>query len=285
MSLLGFLLVLTAALCHATWNFHVKRINGGAELIWLFSVIALVVYAPVTLWVLLTTENDFSLWPSLFIIGSVLLHLGYFLLLQTGYRKGDLSLVYPTARATGPLLSTTFAIAFLGESLSPQMALGAGAIIFGVLMLTGGIRPGGQRMSASLAFGLGAGVLIGSYTAWDAYTVSVLMVSPLILDYANSIARTVLLAPVAWRRREVVRRQWREHRGGVIIIAVFSPLAYILVLYAMTFTPVAYVAPLREVSVVLTVLAGSLLLGEGQLARRLGWAVVILIGMTVLVTA
>ncbi|WP_425416973.1 hypothetical protein [Oricola indica] len=69
------------------------------------------------------------------------------------------------------------------------------------------------------------------------------------------------------------------------MIAIFNPLAYILVLYALTFTPVAYVAPMREVSVLLTVLAGSLLLGEGRLRPRLFWAAVILSGMTLLVTA
>ena len=87
------------------------------------------------------------------------------------------------------------------------------------------------------------------------------------------------------RKRDLVRRHWQEHRSGVIAIAVFNPLAYILVLYALTFTPVAYVAPLREVSVLLTVLAGSLLLGEGKIAQRLGWAAVILAGMTILVAA
>ena len=69
------------------------------------------------------------------------LHLAYVLLLQAGYRNGDLSLVYPMARATGPLLSTTFAVFFLGETVTAQMGLGAGVIICGVLFLTGGFRP------------------------------------------------------------------------------------------------------------------------------------------------
>ena len=59
-----------------------------------------------------------------------------------GYRNGDLSLVYPMARATGPLLSTTFAVFFLGETVTAQMGLGAGVIICGVLFLTGGLPPG-----------------------------------------------------------------------------------------------------------------------------------------------
>jgi drug/metabolite transporter (DMT)-like permease len=285
MSALGFSLVLAAAFCHATWNFFVKRINGGAELIWLFSVLSVTIYFPLAVWIIAEQKPDFGFWPVIFIIGSAVLHLGYFLLLQTGYRMGDLSLVYPIARATGPLLSTTFALVFLGEFITPQMAAGAAIIVFGVLMLTGGLKPGARHISASLLFGLGAGTLIGSYTAWDAYAVSTLLVPPLLLDYVSSAGRAAILAPIASGKRDLIRQHWQNHRTGVIAIAIFNPLAYILVLYALTFTPVAYVAPTREVGVLLAVIAGSLLLNEGKLKQRLGWAVVILVGMALLVSA
>ncbi len=285
MSHYGLALVLAAAFCHATWNFLIKRVNGGPELIWLFSALAAILYLPVALWIIVVQQPHIGLWQAVFIIGSALLHLGYFLLLQAGYRQGDLSLVYPTARATGPLLSTLFAVFILGEIVTFQMAVGAAIIICGVVMLTGGIRPGARHVSASLFFGLGAGTLIGSYTAWDAYAVSTLLVPPMLVDYGSTLGRAALLAPVAYRRRAVIRRQWTEHRLAVILIAVFNPLAYILVLYALTFTPVAYVAPTREVGVLLTVVAGSVLLNEGQLAQRLRWAVVILVGMVILVWA
>lgn len=284
MPLSGLALVLAAAFCHATWNFFVKRINGGAELIWLFSVITIVIYFPFAAWIMIVEQPVFGLWQIVFLLGTVALHLGYFVLLQTGYRKGDLSLVYPTARATGPLLSTSFAVLLLGETVTLQMALGAGVIIFGVLMLTGGIGRRRVPLSASLLFGLGAGTFIGSYTAWDAYAVSVLLVPPLLMDYASNVGRVVVLAPIAYRRREVMWGHWRDHRLGVFVIAIFSPLAYILVLYALTFTPVAYVAPTREISVLLTVLAGSVLLKEGKLKERLGWAAVIMSGMGLLVS-
>lgn len=282
MPISGLSLVLLAACCHATWNLFVKRINGGAELIWLFSTISSLLYLPLLLWVIIAERPEFGLLQIGFILGSALIHLGYFLLLQTGYRKGDLSLVYPVARATGPLLSSSFAVLVLGEVMTPPMAVGAAIIVFGVLMLSGGIKAGARRPSSSLAFGLSTGVLIGSYTVWDAYAVSILLVPPLVLDYATNISRAVLLAPIAHRRRALVRQHWRDHRAGVLAIAILSPLAYILVLYAMTFTPVAYVAPTRELSVVLSVLAGSILLGEGQLKWRLSWGMVIVCGTAIL---
>jgi drug/metabolite transporter (DMT)-like permease len=282
LTLAGLLLVLTAAVCHATWNIFVKRINAGAELVWLFSVVSLVLYLPLAIWFAIGWTG-LTLLTFTAIAVSTLIHLGYFLLLQTGYRKGDLSLVYPTARATGPLLSTTMAVLVLGESVTPQIAVGGAIIIFSVLMLTN--RRGqiaSEHAIASLGFGLGAGLLIGSYTVWDAWSVSVLLIPPLLLDYANAIARTVLLAPVAYRRWDRVIELWQTQRTGVFVIAIFSPMAYILVLYAMTFTPVIYVAPIRETSVLMGVLAGSLLLGEGHLRWRLTWAIVILFGVVLL---
>ena len=284
MSFAGLALVLLAAFCHATWNFFVKRINGGPELIWLFSLLSVLIYSPAAIWIIATEEPVFGILQAVFVAGSLALHLGYFRFLQTGYRKGDLSLVYPIARATGPLLSTSFAVLLLGEIISMQMAIGAGIIIFGILMLTGGITAVTKRLPASLLFGLGAGILIGCYTVWDAYAVSVLAVSPILYEYAAGVLRLAVLAPVAIRKRRLIRQLWRNHRVGVIAIALFNPLAYVLVLFALTFTPVAYVAPVRETSVLLTVLAGSLLLNEGRLKQRLGWSGFILAGMVLLVS-
>ncbi len=195
-----------------------------------------------------------------------------------------MSLVYPTARATGPFVSTLFAVAFLAERLTPQIAIGGAAIILGVLCLTGGFRRNAKSVTTSVMFGLAAGLLIGSYTVWDAYAVSVLAVQPLLLDYASSVGRSVMLAPIAAKRKALVKRHWADRRLEVIAIAVFNPLAYILVLYALTFTPVVYVAPVREVSVLITVLLGSALLGEGELRKRMTWAVVIVIGTALLAT-
>lgn len=285
MTLLGFSLVLSAAICHATWNFFIKKLNGGPELVWLFSLVAAVLYLPLAIFVFINHTGTFGLRDVGFIIGSSILHLGYFLLLQKGYRHGDLSVVYPTARATGPFLSTLFAVIVLSETMTPQIAIGGVIIIVGVLCLTNRRGQSSNAPLTSILFGLAAGLLIGSYTVWDAHAVATLMIPPLLLDYASSLGRVVMLSPIAVRRKDEIRNLWRNQRLAVVIIAVFNPLAYILVLYAMTFTPIVYVAPLREVGVLLTVLMGSLLLGEGDLRRRLVWATVILTGVAILATA
>lgn len=284
MTTLALVLVLTAAVCHASWNFLAKRVHGGAELVWLYSTLSSVLYLPLAVWIFWQADS-FSFQQWVFIAGSSVLHLFYFVLLQAGYRHGDLSLVYPTARSMGPLVAMVLAALALAEYPTVQGAIGAAIIIGGVFALTGGGRRAGGNATTSLLFGLGVGLLIGSYTTWDAYAVAALAVPPLLMDYGANLGRGLLLWPTAIRRRKLIVQHWRNHRSEVIGIAILSPLAYILVLYAMSFTPVAYVAPLREVSVLLAVLAGSLLLNEGHLRFRLFWAAVILIGVVTLATS
>ena len=284
MSVFAFLLVLAAAFCHATWNFYVKRLNGGAELAWLFAVVSSILYLPIAIFIFIVDKPVFGLLEFGFVFGSAIIHLGYFLLLQAGYRSGDLSLVYPTARATGPLLSVTLAVLFLGEFISLQIACGAVIIIIGVVSLTGGFSKRPSNFRTSLLFGIGSGTFIGCYTVWDAHAVSTIMISPLILEITGLVCRAAVLTPVGLRRMQIVKTFWKEQKRAVLIVSTISPLAYVLVLYAMTFTPVVYVAPLRESSVLLTVLMGSILLGEGDLKRRLGWADVIVSGVTLLAT-
>lgn len=284
MDLLAIALILAAACCHATWNFLIKRLNGGPELVWLFSLVSSVIYLPLVVVIMLLERPTFGAMELIFLAGSGALHLAYFLLLQQGYRRGDLSVVYPTARASGPLLSITFAVLILGEHMTVQILGGGLAIIIGVFFLTGGFRSRTSNLRASLGFGLATGVLIGSYTAWDAYAVTALMLSPLIVDYASAVLRTIALAPYAAARKPLVLGFWRDHKGAVIVIAVLNSLAYILFLIAVTLTPLVYAAPAREISVLLTVMLGTLILKEGSFRGRIGWAALILAGMLLLAT-
>jgi drug/metabolite transporter (DMT)-like permease len=282
MSLLGFSLVFIAACCHAIWNFCVKKLNSGPELIWLFSLCSVIIYLPVA--VVISCSNSLAIDPrtSLFVVGSVILHLGYFLLLQLGYRKGDLSVVYPIARATGPMLSTSLAVLLLKENITLQTVIGGLIVIFAISQLSSKSTNRTSNLLMSLMFGLGAGALIGSYTVWDAYTVSVLLFPPLLLDYVSSIGRCVLLAPVALKRKARLKALWDESKFLILVISVFNPLAYIFVLYALTFTPVVYVAPIREISVLFSVLLGTFFLKEGDMYRRLIWGIIIVVGISLL---
>ncbi|MDA9770134.1 DMT family transporter [Emcibacteraceae bacterium] len=285
MTITALLLVFTAAFCHATWNFYVKKIGGGRELVWLISLISNIFYLPWVVYIFWVEKPDIGMFEIYCVLVSSILHTVYFLLLQRGYRHGDLSLVYPLARSLGPIISMIFAVLFLNEIITSQILSGGLIIITGIFFLTGGFKKRAKNVTASIGYGLLVGFFIGSYTAWDAYVVSVIMLSPVLLDYASNTFRMVIFSPVAYQRWDIVKTQWTDHKLGVILIGVLSPLAYILFLYAITFRPVTLLAPVRETSVLISVLMGSIILGEGDLKRRLFWSVIILGGVALLATA
>jgi uncharacterized membrane protein len=173
----------------------------------LIAFVVTIVHLAFAAFLLATGQLSLGFWELVFIAGTTALHLAYFLLLQAGYRAGDLSLVYPMARVSGPLLSTLFAVAFLNENITLQMALGAIAIIGGVLCMMGGGSMGAKTAMPSVLFGIAPGFFIGCYTVWDAYAVSVILIPPLLLDYFSTLGRCVVLVPIAWARRNSVATQ------------------------------------------------------------------------------
>ncbi|MBI3961530.1 MAG: EamA family transporter, partial [Deinococcus sp.] len=231
MTSLAIILILIAAFFHATWNLLAKRAGGGAVFIWLISALAAAIYAPLAVAIIVLRQPRIGAIQLLFMAGSTILQLVYYLLLQRGYRVGDLSLVYPLARGTGPMLSTIAAIILFGERPTPLALSGAVLIAISVFVLAG--EPGklrGLGARRAVGYGIATGITIAAYTLWDKHAVSALLVPPLVFDWSTSVGRTALLAPLALRRWEEVRREWRTHRREALGVAVLSPLAYILVL-------------------------------------------------------
>ena len=91
-----------------------------------------------------------------------------------------------------------------------------------------------------------------------------------------------MLTPLAIRHRGKVLAMWREHKIEALGVAVLSPLSYILVLTALVFTPVSYVAPAREISILIGAAMGARLLAEGNARRRLAAASVMVLGIVAL---
>jgi drug/metabolite transporter (DMT)-like permease len=286
MTLLALILVLGAAFVHATWNFLAKRVGGGAPFVWLFGTASAVIYAPIAVTILVVQHPKFTPMSFVFMVGSSLLHLVYFVVLQRGYKVGDLSLVYPLARGTGPMLSTLAAIWIFAERPSPFALAGAGLVVVSVFLLAGGTklfsRSLGVKGRTAIIFGLTTGVLIATYTLWDKYAVSSLLIPPLVLDWASSLGRAIFLAPIAFNNWDEVKGYWRDYRRDTLIIAVLNSLSYILVLTALTFSPVSYIAPAREVSILIGAIMGATLLKEGDVKRRLLAASLMVLGVVAL---
>jgi drug/metabolite transporter (DMT)-like permease len=276
-------LILVAAVAHATWNLFSKQASaaGASSFVWLMSLSATVAYAPVVAASVLLSPPRLTPLDWVFMTGTGLLQVGYFLFLQSGYRLGDLSLVYPLGRGSGALLAALAGITLLGERPGTAGITGIVLVVLGVLVLGVPVAPTVRAAPASRAviFALVTGTFIASYTLWDKYAVSTLDVPPLLQGYASLPVMALVLAPSALRQRDRTTRVWRQYRRQVAGAAVLSPLAYILVLIAMSFTAVSAVAPAREVSVLAGVVLGRRLLGEGSLARRLAAAAAISAGI------
>ncbi|PZA08580.1 MULTISPECIES: EamA family transporter [unclassified Meiothermus] len=274
MTALALALILVSAGLHAGWNLLAKRSGGGAVFVWLFCALSALFWAPLAVGFMVWQQPHLGPGQIGFMGGSVLLHLAYFLTLQKGYQVGDLSLVYPLARGTGPLLSTIAAMAFFAERPTPLALLGALAVVVGVFVMAGGGRAfsgSSEKPRWAVRYGLLTGGLIAAYTLWDKHAVSALLLPPILLNWGNDLGRTLLLSPLAVQRWGEVREEWRKNRLEAIGIAILSPLSYILVLTALKFTPVSYVAPAREVSILIGAVLGARFLAEGEVRRRL-WA-------------
>lgn len=284
-------LVLTAALLHALWNLVAKRAGGDQRFVLLTALMVAVLWAPVGLWVAWDELPRWGLLAWAAVLASGLTHLAYFTVLLRGYRASDLTVVYPVARGTGPLLSALGAVLLLGESLSAVGAAGVLAVTVGIVLIAGGPRllqalrgrhgdgdTASQRVRAGLGWGAATGATIAAYTLIDGAAVKLLAVSPILVDYFGNLLRIPFMLPLL-RDRAALRSAWRAQWRHALAVAVLSPAAYVMVLYAMQLAPLSHVAPAREVSMLFAALLGGRLLGEGELGWRLVGAGFIALGV------
>jgi len=285
-------LVLTAALLHAVWNLAAKRWGGGPHFVFSCALGVTVLWLPAVLWVGLSELPRWSLLAWGFVAASAGVPLAYFNCLIAGYRASDLTVVYPVARGSGPLLSALAAVVLLGEHLGVYGALGLAGVVGGILLITMGPRLVGRGVDPDEAtrkrrrdgvwWGAATGGLIAGYTVLDGYSVKVLAVSPLMLDYFGNVMRVPLQLPVALRQSHSFWPELRRSWKGVLAVAGLGPLAYILVLLAVREAPLSRVAPAREVSMLFAALLGGQLLGEGERDWRLAGAALIGTGVIAL---
>ncbi|WP_018155576.1 DMT family transporter [Demetria terragena] len=286
MSSAALSLVLTAALLHALWNTAAKRVTGDSiAFVWLYATASALLWVPLSV-ALEWGQASFLSWS--FIGAAALtgaLHNAYGLSLQTGYRKADLGVVYPVARGTGPLLTMAVALLVLGEKIQWPNAVGGVVVIAGVAVVataTNRTKTSGRSAYAGLVWGLLTGTAIAGYTLWDNHAVTALGLAPVAYFAAGAAAQSITLLPWMRGRWPAARELVTQRRREIGIVAVLSPLAYVLVLIAMQTTPVALVAPARESSIVVGTLLGWWMFGEGRLARKLLGSCVVLAGIALI---
>ncbi len=267
-------LALVAALLHAAWNLLIKTADDRDLAAWGQFVFGGAALTPVFL---------FTGFPELrslpFLLASAVIHVLYVRALVAAYQHGDFSLAYPLARGGGALTAAVLGVIALGDGLGLWGWLALGVVTLGLASL---IRPGAPR--AEVVYALLTAVLIGTYTVIDAagarhtsngfaYGVALTALSAVTLSIVG-LARGRGGAFVG-----SVRRSWPRHLLSGICLAT----AYSLVLVAVRFASVGYVATLRESSVVLGAALGWLLLKERLGGRRLISAAIVTVGLVALI--
>jgi drug/metabolite transporter (DMT)-like permease len=277
----AFALVLLAGLIHASWNIAAKKAGGDARFAVFTGVVMMLFWAPLGIWLGIEELPRWGATQWLFVAASAVLHTAYYVTLLRGYRRADLTVVYPLARGSAPLLSSFAAVLLLGERLSVVALLGMAAVVGGVFLVSGGtalLRPAADpaqrdRLYRGMRYGTLTGAFIAAYTVVDGYAVKLLAVSPILLDYIGNLFRLVLVSPTVLRDRPAAAALWRVQWKYAVFVGIVSPVSYVLVLYAVKVAPLSHVAPAREVSMLFAALLGGHLLGEGdRLARAAGAA-------------
>ncbi|MBI2964578.1 MAG: EamA family transporter [Chloroflexi bacterium] len=279
----AILLVVLSAFAHSGWNFLTKRARNPEIFTWSAALSANVILLPVAVYLLVTSPPDPIGWA--FIAGTWSLHLAYFTTLSRAYRDTDLSLAYPLARGTGLLLIPVLAVFLLGEEMSPPAAVGVALIVTGIFAvsygnaLSGGL-PGISALlrKSGIRYALATGVIITAYSIVDKRGVA--HVSPLLYMYFLTSAASVGM-PLFLRRAFPPAdfiAEWRLNLRTIVLTGLLQFASYALVLTALQVSRVSYVAPFREIGIVIGVLMGAVLLDEPFKRGRIAGATLIVVG-------
>jgi drug/metabolite transporter (DMT)-like permease len=248
-------LALAAAFVHALWNFLLARARDPEAATAVALVVAVVAFAvpAVVFW-----DVDRRVWP--YALGSAALELVYFALLAAAYRRVELSLVYPIARGSAPVLVLVIAVAALGVSTSWQQAAGVGLVAAGIVLVRG-LR---RETKPGAAFGLAIGACIAAYTLIDKSGIR----------YATPVSYlelTMVPPTIAYAAAVVTKKGFRAVKAEANLASVVAGLAtfgaYALVLAALRLASAASVAAVRETSVIVATALAAAFLKE-----RIGWA-------------
>lgn len=270
-----FLIVLLAAACHAGWNALLKLRVEPIIAISLISFGCGLVSLPLIPFVAFPSPPS---WP--FVLGSLVIHLGYYLTLAEAYRHGDLGQIYPIARGSAPLMTALGATVVAVEPL-PAMAWA------GILVLTSAIFllavAGGRNLAKfntrGVAFALLTAGSISAYTLVDGVGAR-LSSSPMpYIVWLLLLDGLMMLAFGVWLRGAAFLNSFRENWTIVLAGGALSSASYGIAIWAMTVAPIALVAALRETSVLFAALLGIAFLGEPVRAARIVAVVMALSGL------
>ena len=273
MELSVFLAVLAAAFMHASWNLLVKlKLDRFMSLFLLQTLMGLMGIAMLFVFAWPTRES----LPYALVSG--VLHTGYNIFLARSYRDGDLSLVYPIARGTAPLITLLATWLVASEQIDAVTAIAIGVLVTGIWLMAAGKSKALKLDKTSLFFALGTSCFIAAYTVVDGlggrlsgaasgYTAVVFILDAIFLFAAG-----------LYMRGPGILRSVAPYWKSGIVGSTLSAGAYWIVIWAMTQAPIAAVAALRETSILFVILMSAKFLKEHISWSRVAGGVLVVIG-------
>jgi drug/metabolite transporter (DMT)-like permease len=276
-------IVLASAFLHAGWNYLLKRSERKVVFIWWFLLMSILLFLPMFFYYWPKTSITVEGW--LCIIATGLIHGVYFWCIGSAYQRGDLSLVYPLARGSGPLFIPVLAVLLLHERIAFLGAIGIALIICGIYCIhlrsfavSAFIEPFRALRGEASRWALFTGFSTAAYSLVD--KVGVGLVHPPIYIYLMFVITWLTITPwILLRERSYLMDEWRRHAGSIIAVGFLCLFTYLMILFALRMSKVSYVAAVREISIVLSTYYGIVLLGEKHGKQKLVGAVLIALGV------
>ncbi len=279
-------IVLVAAFLHAGWNFLAKKSQNKIVFIWWFLLIAIIGYFP--MFVYFWSGIRISALGWIYIVVTGVLHAFYFWFMGRAYERGDLSLVYPLSRGSGPLFVPILAVILMQEQLFLPGIVGISLVIIGIYIIhlrsfsiQSVVEPFlAMRGSASI-WALCTGGTIAAYSLVDKVGVSI--VYPPVYIYLMFVISLVLLTPyVLTKERLALKKEWKVNRIPILIDGFLVLFTYMSILFALRISKVSYVVAAREVSIVFSAIFGIKWLGEKHARQKLVGAILISMGVVLI---
>jgi uncharacterized membrane protein len=287
----AILLVLVSAAMHAFRNFFNKKAMDKQAFVWWYEVLGIIFFTPLFLFTLLHEGTNTHISIS-FIFLSGFVHFIYWYFLTKALEKGDLSLIYPIMRSS-PALVLIFSIIILGENVSALGVAGILLVAIGVyiinmesLVFSELFRPFRAMIrDRAIQFAFLTLFSVAGYTLVDKLAVS--QMHPVVFAYIYPWISLSLFSSYIFKVKpnDVLKKEWRTHKGSILICGLLSIFGYFLILVAFTMERMSYVAGLRQLSIVFAVLLGGQILKEKNKRIRIAASIIIFIGAYLIIIA
>ncbi|MCK5206230.1 MAG: EamA family transporter [Desulfobacterales bacterium] len=286
MSGLALGIVAVAAFLHASWNYLAKKSRNKLAFIWWAILFSVILFFPMFIYYWPAATISSAGWVC--IVATGVLHAFYFWFMAGAYERGDLSLVYPLARGSGPLFVPILAVLLLNEQLSISGVLGITFVILGIFSIhlrsfsiQSMLEPFLALRGGASLWALCTGGTIAGYSLVD--KVGVPNVYPPVYIYLMFVISLLLLSPYVFaKERADLRKEWNINKVQILIVGFLDLFTYLMILFALRISKVSYVAAAREVSIVFSAFLGIMLLQEKHAPQKLAGAVLISLGVVLI---